>query len=293
MTDTQRFSQLQRLDIIIPHDEKGMEHVALKWSPSYVVPVQRVYNLGLVVRDELTSHKDALVRTQTLLSNERPSAPEYIPDILNEVQAYHVKALQEFGRQEHRLEALLQGVRSLCQHRTVFPLDNPASASDAIRCPECMQTHLSGVVAQTNARGSVAHVQHVWGELAKKRSGDVAVAGQRKSRLEEAKALLSSLLTTTADAGILATLTTSIGSELGVIQETLAATKKRRELFELSVEGFMGAFFILKYTADVRGGGMGTLNDETIKELVGEFAVEESAFSLNIKALVATIDIWN
>lgn len=293
MTDTQRFNQLQRMDIIIPHSEKGMEHVALKWSPSYTVPVQRVYNLGLVVLDELTSHKDVLVRTQTMLSNEHPSAPVYIPDILKEVEAYHVKALQEFGRQGRRLDALLAGVRSLCQHRQVFPLDNPASASDTILCPECMLSHLSGLVAQTNARGSVAHVQHVWGELANKRSGDVAVAGQRKSRLEEAKTLLSSLLTTTADAGILATLTTSIGSELGVIQETLAATKKRREQYELSVEGFLGGFFILKYTADVRGGGMGNLNDETIKELVGEFAVEESAFSLTIKALVANIDIWN
>jgi hypothetical protein len=278
------------MELIIPCSEKGMEHVGFKWSPSTSIPVGKVWPLLIEVTRELAEHKQVLIGLQDTLKKTRTTAV-FLPDIQNEVAAFQVKALSEYGSQEERLNALLAALRGICQHRGAFPLDNPASARENIDCPDCRKMVLSGQVFESNSRGSVAQVQWAWSELTKKRIDDVAVAGQRKKRLEEAKARLDDTLSTQADAGILATLKSSINTELGVISETLAATKRRRGEYELSVEAFVGAMLILKQVAEARVHQR--LSDKDIKELVGEFAVTNSPFAQFAKAVVDQIDIWN
>uniref|UniRef100_A0AAU6W4Q0 Uncharacterized protein n=1 Tax=Pseudomonas phage Cygsa01 TaxID=3138529 RepID=A0AAU6W4Q0_9VIRU len=290
MTDQQRFQQAPRIELIIPCDQKGMEHVGFRWSPSTSIPVGRLYPLITLIQAEVEEQKRALIDVQTAMNNKR-KASKYLPDVLEEVAQFHIKALREFGGQEERLRHLLAAIRDICQHRAAFPLDNPASAREHVNCPDCRLSVLSGVVYDANSRGSVAQVQHAWGELTKKRIRDVAEAGQRQKRLEEAKASLTTYLTSQADAGVLASLNSVINSEMGVIVETLDANKKRRADFELSVEAFIGAMFILKYVADARRPfGVG---DSEIKELIGEFAVHNSAFTQFTQQLVSHIDIWN
>lgn len=293
MSDKQTFSDIQRVDLVIPCSEKGMEHVGFKWNPSSRIPVGQVYPLIKEVQAELEAQKVALIETQRVLG--RPRKPStYLPDVLEEVSQYHVKALREFGSQEERLSTLLTQLRNICPHRAAFPLDNPASAKEVVGCPDCRTNVRSGDVYDGNARGSVAQIHHAWAALTGRRPSGVVEAAQRQSRLDEAQSAMATILGTQSDAGVLATLNTVIATEMGVIQETLAASKKRLGAFELSVEAFIGAVLILKLTGERRTGPASyRLGETEIMSLIGEFAVSNSLFSQFTAAMVKRIDIWN